>query len=42
MIKIRPNQSPQKVKDLIQSKIDQLHTIAAFRSVRIDVDVDPV
>lgn len=42
MIKIRPNQSPQKVKDLIQAKIDQLHTIAAFRSVRIDVDVDPV
>ena len=42
MIKILPKQSPQKVKDLIQSKIDQLHTIAAFRSVRIDVDVDPV
>ncbi len=41
MIKIRPTQSPQKVKELIQAKIDQLHTIAAFRSVRIDIDVDP-
>ena len=42
MIKILPKQSPQKVKELIQAKIDQLNTIAAFRSVRIDVDVDPV
>ena len=42
MIKIRPNQSPQKVKDLIRQKIEQLHTISAFRSVRIDIDVDPV
>ena len=32
----------QKVKELIQAKIDQLNTIAAFRSVRIDVDVDPM
>ncbi|MEG0188101.1 MAG: primosomal protein N', partial [Algoriella sp.] len=42
MIKILPKQSPQKVKELIQAKIDQLNTIAAFRSVRIDVDVDPM
>jgi len=42
LIKIRPTQSPQKIKKLIQDKINQLHTIAAYRSVRIDIDVDPV
>ena len=42
MIKILPNQSPVKVKELIKAQIDRLHTIAAYRSVRIDIDVDPM
>ena len=42
MIKILPNQSPVKVKQLIQKEIDRLNTIAAYRSVRIDIDVDPM
>ncbi|HEY4540658.1 MAG TPA: primosomal protein N' [Faecalibacter sp.] len=42
MIKILPNQSPIKVKQLIKKEIERLHTIAAYRSVRIDVDVDPM
>lgn len=42
LIKILPNQSPAKVKELIKSQIDRLNTIAAYRSVRIDIDVDPM
>ncbi|WP_322969329.1 replication restart helicase PriA [Faecalibacter sp. LW9] len=42
MIKILPHQSPVKVKQLIKKEIERLHTIAAYRSVRIDVDVDPM
>ena len=42
MIKILPNQSPIKVKQLIKKEIDRLNTIAAYRSVRIDIDVDPM
>ena len=42
LIKILPNQSPSKVKELIKSQIERLHTIAAYRSVRIDIDVDPM
>ena len=42
LIKILPNQSPAKVKELIKMQIDRLHTIAAYRSVRIDIDVDPM
>ncbi|QTV05816.1 replication restart helicase PriA [Faecalibacter bovis] len=42
MIKILPNQSPIKVKELIKKQIERLHTIAAYRSVKIDIDVDPM
>ena len=42
LVKILPNQSPIKVKNLIQKEIDRLNTIAAYRSVRIDIDVDPM
>lgn len=42
MIKVLPNQSLMKVKQLIRKEIDRLCTIAAYRSVRIDVDVDPM
>ncbi|RLZ06587.1 replication restart helicase PriA [Faecalibacter macacae] len=42
MIKILPNQSPIKVKQLILQQIERLHTIAAYRSVKIDIDVDPM
>lgn len=42
MIKILPNQSPSKVKELIKKQIERLNTIAAYRSVRIDIDVDPM
>ena len=36
------NQSPAKVKALIKAQIDRINTIAAYRSVRIDIDVDPM
>jgi len=42
LIKILPNQSPIKVKDLIKKEIDRLHTISAYRSVKIDIDIDPM
>ena len=42
MIKILPNQSPIKVKQLIKKEIDRLNSVAAYRSVRIDIDVDPM
>ena len=42
LIKILPNQSPAKVKALIKAQIDRINTIAAYRSVRIDIDVDPM
>lgn len=42
LIKIPANASPQKVKDYIHKCIESLHTISAFRSVRIDIDVDPL
>ena len=41
MLKIKPNQSPQKVKELILQQVEKLHTISAYRSVRLDIDVDP-
>jgi len=41
LIKIPPGKSSKSVKRLIQQKIETLHQIAAFRSVRLDVDVDP-
>lgn len=41
LIKIPENASPQKVKNLISKGIESLHTIQAFRSVRIEIDVDP-
>lgn len=41
LIKIPEKASPQKVKILIQKSIESLQTIQAFRSVRIDIDVDP-
>ncbi len=41
LIKIQENNSPQKVKDLISKAIESLHTVQAFRSVRIEIDVDP-
>lgn len=41
LIKIPENASPQKVKNLINQGINSLHTIPAFRSVRIEIDVDP-
>ncbi len=42
MLKIVAEQSPQKVKELIQKELERMNTVAAYRSVRIDVDVDPV
>ena len=41
LIKIPENTSPQMVKSLIAKAIDSLHTVQAFRSVRIEIDVDP-
>lgn len=41
LIKIPEGSSVVKVKELIQKSIESLHTIQAFRSVRIEIDVDP-
>lgn len=41
LIKIPPGKSVKSVKKLIQNKTDTLHQVTAFRSVRLDVDVDP-
>lgn len=41
LIKIPPGNSVRSIKKLIQNKIETLHTVTAFRSVRLDVDVDP-
>lgn len=42
LIKIPPENSPKKVKALLAKSIEKLRTISAYRSVRIDVDVDPL
>ena len=41
LIKIPPEKSAKSIKKLIQNKIETLHQVTAFRSVRLDVDVDP-
>ncbi len=41
LIKIPPEKSAKSVKNLIRQKIETLHQVTAFRSVRLDVDVDP-
>lgn len=41
LIKIPENQSAKNIKELVQKSLDSLNTVTAFRSVRIDVDVDP-
>lgn len=41
LVKIPHNQSPKKIKDLIQKNLDSLNTVSVFRTVKIDVDVDP-
>lgn len=41
LIKIPHNKSSKAVKQLIQRHLDTLKTVSVFRSVRIDVDVDP-
>ncbi|MBA5630561.1 replication restart helicase PriA [Moheibacter lacus] len=41
LIKIPENASPQSVKNLIEKGIASLYTVQAFRSVRIEIDVDP-
>lgn len=42
LIKIPMNTSPKKVKDYLNKCIESLHTVSAFRSVKIDIDVDPL
>ncbi|MXV38304.1 primosomal protein N' [Flavobacteriaceae bacterium Ap0902] len=42
LIKILPNQSASKAKVLLNDALINLQTIKAFRSVRIDFDVDPI
>lgn len=42
MIKIPENSSSKKIKLLIEKNIERLHTVSAYRSVRIDIDVDPL
>lgn len=41
LIKITPDKSPKKVKNLLKEALNHLHQVPAFRSVRIDFDVDP-
>lgn len=41
LIKIPENKSAKSIKQLIQNNLDTLKTVSVFRSVRIDVDVDP-
>ncbi|MCG8573737.1 MAG: primosomal protein N' [Flavobacteriales bacterium] len=40
-IKFEREASPKKVKDIIREKIDDLLSQHDFRSVRVDIDVDP-
>lgn len=42
MIKIPENTSSKKIKSLVEKSIERLHTVTAYRSVRIDIDVDPL
>lgn len=42
MIKIPENTSSKKIKSLIDKSIEKLHTVTAYRSVRINIDVDPL
>ena len=42
MIKIPENTSSKKIKSLIEKNIERLHTVTAYRSVRINIDVDPL
>lgn len=42
LIKIPEGSSPQKVKQYLLKCIESLHTVSAFRSVRIEIDVDPL
>lgn len=41
MLKIDEGQSPVKIKRFVQTQIDKLHTISAYRSVRLEIDIDP-
>ncbi|MBI3133245.1 MAG: primosomal protein N' [Bacteroidetes bacterium] len=40
-IKFERDASPKKVKDVIREKIEQFLAMHDFRSIRVDVDVDP-
>lgn len=42
MIKIPENNSPKKIKILIEKSIEKIQTVGAYRSVKIDIDVDPL
>lgn len=42
LIKIPAKTSPKQVKNYLFKCIESLHTVSAFRSVRIDIDVDPL
>lgn len=42
MIKVLENQSPSKVKKLLLEAYNKLMQVKAFRSVKIDFDVDPI
>ena len=42
MIKIKPDQSVNKIKLLLEEALNNLHQIKVFRSVKIDFDVDPI
>lgn len=42
LIKIPENSSLGKIKNLISKSIERLHTVSAYRSVKIEIDVDPV
>ena len=41
LVKIKQGQSPAKVKALLFEALEKLHVVKAFRSTRIDFDVDP-
>lgn len=41
MLKIDEGQSPSKIKRFVQNQIEKLHTISVYRSVRLEIDVDP-
>lgn len=41
LIKIKEGQNQQKIKRLLKEALNKLHSIAAFRSTRIDFDVNP-